>query len=121
MNSIRDQLLSEDWKYWKRAYLDENIGKGCFTCGSEDKLDLYVRKFDHEIEFVWDYPHSAFGIACFECRKTKMKRVDEVKLRLGTWSNNEIDSLLDALDNIEKHEGGRTSALDKLYAYSKRL
>ena len=121
MITIKDQLISEDWHLWKKNYFYENDYKVCDSCGSELELDLYIREFHHEIQYIWDYPHSAFGSACSECRSTKMKRIKEVKQMLGRWNVSELDALLDVLDNVEASQTDRSHAVEQLYSLSKQL
>jgi len=77
MRNLNDQLASEEWEHFERAYLNEHDDRLCEGCQSYNSLNIYLREHHRNIEFIWNYPHSAFGTICSCCADSRNKKINE--------------------------------------------
>lgn len=121
MNStIRQQLASEEWQYRTRYWLECGDDRCCEECDRSTGLIVYLRRIYLDIEFIWNYPDSAYGVLCSEHAALKERREKEMSEAVSTWSIHELDSLLDTLDVINSIDNNRLVAVNRLYGEAKR-
>ena len=121
MQYEHEQQESAEWEYFKRSYLHEHEGVYCEVCDSSTQLDIYLREKHNQIEFIWNYPKSAFGIICNGCARKRKQRISEVMNTINILSYASLDTLLDTFDIVKSLECNQEVAFERLFASAKQI
>lgn len=121
MQNLNEQLESEEWVHFKRAYLSEHDGRLCESCQSHTGLNIYLREYHRGIEFIWNYPESAFGIICNRCSHLRNKKINEVMGVINLLSSASLDTLLDTFDIVNSAGGHQEVSFERLLVSAKQI